>query len=183
MFSWSVSFEFSFCGEKTRFSHAIATNQRLSSHNFKVKKLNLLTSTSLAIYLLNRGKSSYINYLSMRVNNTFRKIINCFLIKDCHDSPYETSPLFFSKSVQALFFLRALYLTGVRLWQVPEVPLVPVVPVKIMFQSLFGNLLNHLYHYANENLSPEASIFDLHYLDFNYHLLAQKLFSLWNILS
>ena len=105
MFSWSVSFEFSFCGGKTRFSHAIATNQRLSSHNFKVKKLNLLTSTSLAIYLLNRGKSSYINYLSMRVNNTFRKIINCFLIKDCHDSPYETSPLFFPKSVHALFFL------------------------------------------------------------------------------
>ena len=105
MFSWSVSFEFSFCGGKTRFSHAIATNQRLSAHNFKVKKLNLLTSTSLAIYLLNRGKSSYINYLSMRVNNTFRKIINCFLIKDCHDSPYETSPLFFPKSVHALFFL------------------------------------------------------------------------------
>ena len=105
MFSWSVSFEFSFCGGKTRFSHAIATNQRLSAHNFKVKKLNLLTSTSLAIYLLNRGKSSYINYLSMRVNNTFRKIINCFLIKDCHDSPYETSLLFFPKSVHALFFL------------------------------------------------------------------------------
>ena len=105
MFSWSVSFEFSFWGGKTRFSHAIATNKRASSHNFKVKKLNLLTSTSLAIYLLNRGKSSYINYLSMRVNNTFRKIINCFLIKDCHDSPYETSPLFFPKSVHALFFL------------------------------------------------------------------------------
>ena len=24
-----------------------------------------------------------------------------------------------------------------------------------MFQSLFGSLLNHLYHYANENLSME----------------------------
>ena len=84
---------------------------------------------------------------------------------------------FFQKVYMRFFFLRALYLTGVRLWQVPEVPLVPVVPVKII------NLLNHLYHYANENLSPEASLFDLHYLDFNYHLLAQKLFSLWNILS
>ena len=30
----------------------------------------------------------------------------------------------------------------------------------IMFQSLFGSLLNHLYHYAN--------------LYFNYHLLAPK---------
>ena len=25
--------------------------------------------------------------------------------------------------------------------------------MKIMFQSLFGSLLNHLYHYANENVS------------------------------
>ena len=41
-------------------------------------------------------------------------------------------------------FLRALLLTGVRQWQ---------ILVKIMFQSLFGSLLNHLYHYANENVS------------------------------
>ena len=25
--------------------------------------------------------------------------------------------------------------------------------MKIMFQSLFGSLLNHFYHYANENVS------------------------------
>ena len=68
----SVSFEFSFCGGKTRFTHAIAANKRANSHNFKIKKLNLLTITFLAVYLMNRGKSSYMNESSMRVNNTFR---------------------------------------------------------------------------------------------------------------
>ena len=40
------------------------------------------------------------------------------------------------------FYLRALQLTVVRLWQ---------ILVKIMFQSLFGSLLN--YRYGNENVS------------------------------
>ena len=39
----------------------------------------------------------------------------------------------------------------------------------IMFQSLFGSLLNHLYHYANINVP-----FNLRHLYFNYHLLAQN---------
>ena len=69
---WSVSFELSFCGGKTRFTHAIAANKRANSHNFKIKNLNLLTITVLAVYLMNRGKSSYMNESSMRVNNTFR---------------------------------------------------------------------------------------------------------------
>ena len=70
---WSALFEFSFCGGKTRFTHAIAANKRENSHNFKIKKkLNLLTITFLAVYLMNRGKSSYMNESSMRVNNTFR---------------------------------------------------------------------------------------------------------------
>ena len=75
---WSVPFEFSFCGGKTRFTHAIAANKRANSHNFKIKKLNLLTITFVAVYLMNRGKSLYINESSMRVNNTFREIIDCF---------------------------------------------------------------------------------------------------------
>ena len=50
-----------FCGGKTRFSHAIAANKRANSHNFKTKNLNLLTITFLADYLMNRGKSSYMN--------------------------------------------------------------------------------------------------------------------------
>ena len=36
---WSVSFECSFWGGKTRFTHAIAANKRANSHNFKVKKI------------------------------------------------------------------------------------------------------------------------------------------------
>ena len=37
-----------------------------------VKLKNLLTITFLTVYLMNRGKSTYINRSSMRVNNTFR---------------------------------------------------------------------------------------------------------------
>ena len=54
MSRWSISSEFSFCGGKTRFSHAIAANKRANSHNFKTKNLNLLTITFLAVYLRNR---------------------------------------------------------------------------------------------------------------------------------
>ena len=69
---WSVPFEFSFCEGSTRFTHAIVANKQANSHNFKIKKLNLLTNiTFLAVYLMNRGKSLYINESSMRVNNTF----------------------------------------------------------------------------------------------------------------
>ena len=72
MSRWSVPFEFSFCGGNIRFTHAIAANKRENSHNFKIKKFDLLTITFLAVYLMNRGKSSYMNKSSMRMNNTFR---------------------------------------------------------------------------------------------------------------
>ena len=111
-----------------------------NSHNFKIKKLNLPTITFLANYLLNRGKSSYIYQSSMRVNNTFRKIIDCYGERHC----CQTSPVVFSKVQLRFFFLSTLLLTRVRLLQ---------ILVKVMFQSLFGSLLSHLYHYANENLS------------------------------
>ena len=58
---WSVPFEFSFCEGKTRFTHAIAANKRANSHNFKIKNLNLLTITFLAVSLMNRGKSLFMN--------------------------------------------------------------------------------------------------------------------------
>ena len=53
--------------------------------------------------------------------------------------------LFFQKCTCPFFFLRALQLTCVRLWQ---------ILVKIMFQSLLGSLLNHLclIHYVHENV-------------------------------
>ena len=44
MSRWSVSSQFSFCGGKTRFSHAIATNKGANCHNFKTKSWNLLTT-------------------------------------------------------------------------------------------------------------------------------------------
>ena len=53
-------------------------------------------------------------------------------------------PLFFKSVVALFFFSSALLLTGVRLLQ---------ILVKVMFQSFFGSLLSHLYHYANENVS------------------------------
>ena len=46
-----------FCGGKTRFTHAIAANKRANSHNFKVKNLNLLTITFLAVNLMNKRKT------------------------------------------------------------------------------------------------------------------------------
>ena len=78
---WSVPFEFSFCGGKTRFTHAIAANKRANSHNFKIKNLNLLTITFLAVYLMNRSKSSYMKELSMRVNNTLTNILALFFLR------------------------------------------------------------------------------------------------------
>ena len=58
---WSVSFEFSFYGGKTRFTHTIAVNKRANSHNFKIKKLEFTYNYFPAVYLMNRGKSSYMN--------------------------------------------------------------------------------------------------------------------------
>ena len=96
-----------FCGGNTRFTHTIAANKRASSHNFKIKSLNLLTITFVAIYSLNRGTTSYINLSSIRVNNTFRKIIDCSRIKHCYDSRRQTSSVVLSK-VQCAYFTRSL---------------------------------------------------------------------------
>ena len=112
--SWSVSFEFSFCGGKTRFTHAIAANKRANSHNFKIKNLNLLTITFLAVYLMNRGKSSYMNESSMRVNNTFRYIIDCFWRKHCRDSPCQTSSVVFQ------IFFTFFFSYALSNWQVSD---------------------------------------------------------------
>ena len=99
---WSVPFEFSFCERKTRFTNAIAANKPANSHNFKIKKLNLLTITFLAVYLMNRGKSLYTNESLMRVN-TFCQIIHCFWRKYCHDSPCQTSSVVFQMFLYFFF--------------------------------------------------------------------------------
>ena len=54
--------------------------------------------TFLAIYLLNRGKSSYINKSSIRVNDTIRKIIDYSRKKHCRDHP-----LFFQRCTCVFF--------------------------------------------------------------------------------
>ena len=107
------------------------------------KNLNLLTITFLAIYFINRGKASYMNPSSTRVNNTFRKIIDFFWRNHCRDSPCQTSSVVFSKVNMRFFSYPLSY------WQVSDCNRLE----KIMFQSLFGSLLNHLYHYVNENVS------------------------------
>ena len=48
----------------------------------------------------------------------------------------------------------------VRLWQ---------IFVQIMFETLFGSLLNHLFHYTNKYISVKP-FFNLHYLSL-FHLL------------
>ena len=73
----------------------------------------------------------------MRVNNTFRWIIDCFWRKYCRDSPRQTSFIVFQKCSCTVSFLAC---SLIDRWQ---------IIVKIMFQSLFGSLLNHLYQYAN----------------------------------
>ena len=81
--------------------------------------------------------------------------------------------LLFSKCAHALFFLTCSLIDRCQI--VTDTCI-------IMFQSLFGSLLNKLYHYTNWKCFGEASPFNLHHLYFNYHLLAQKLLSLWKIM-
>ena len=173
MSRWSISSEFSFCGGKTRFSYAIAANKRANSHNFKTKKLNSLTITFLADYLMNKDKSSYLNLSSMRVNNTLRKIVGCFWRKHCGDSPCQTSFVFFL-NLHALFS----FLT-------PSL----IDRCHIVTDTCKNNVSKFVWKPFKSPLSlrkwkcfAEASLLNLHHLYFNYHLLAQKLFSLWKIL-
>ena len=49
MSSWSTSFEFGSCERKIRFTHAIAINKRVNSHNFKMKNVNYWQLISLPL--------------------------------------------------------------------------------------------------------------------------------------
>ena len=171
MFRWSVPFEFSFRGGKTRFTHAIAANKRANSHNFKIKKLNLLTFSFLAV-LMNRGKSSYMNESSMRVNNTFRQTIYCFWRKQCRNSPSQTSSVVFQMFLPFFFLMRSL----IDRCQIVTDPCKNRVS-KFVWKPFKSSLSLRKW-----KCFGEASLFNLHHLYFNYHLLAQKLFSLWKIL-
>ena len=133
----------------------------------------LLTITFLAVYLMNRGKPSYMNESSMRVNNTFRYIIDCFWRKHCRDSPCQTSSVVFQIFLRFFFLTRSL-----------------IDRCQIVTDTCKNNVSNFVWKPFKSTLSlrkwkcsSEASLFNLYHLYFNYHLLAQKLFSLWKILS
>ena len=134
--------------------------QQTNEQTLTEKNLNLLTITFLAVYLMNRGKSSYMNESSMRVNNTFRYIIGCFWRKHCCDSPCQTSSVVFL-----------------------------IDRCQIVTDTCTNNVSNFVWKPFKSTLSlrkwkcfSEASLFNLFHLYFNYYSLAKKLFSLWNIL-
>ena len=79
----------------------------------------------------------------MRVNNTFRKIIDYFEEKIVVIVLANLVSLFF-KNLHALFS----FLTRSLIDRFQIVTNTYI----ITFQSLFGSLLNHFYHYANENV-------------------------------
>ena len=137
---WSVSFEFSFCGGNTRFTYVFAV------------------STSKLSQLQNKKNWIYLQYLSLPFTYWTEVNLRTFINRRWEwiilsvrsltvmekDTVAKLVPLFFQKCSCAFFFLSTLLLTRIRLLQ---------ILVKVMFQSLFGSLLSHLYHYANENLS------------------------------
>ena len=98
MSRWSVPFEFSSCGGKTKFTHAIAANKPANSHNFKIKNLNLLTINFLADYSMNRGKSSHmrVNILSVRSLTVFKENIVVTVLANAVPLFFKSSCAFFS---------------------------------------------------------------------------------------
>ena len=84
----------------------------------------------------------------MRVNNTFCKMLTAFY-ENIVVTVLAKLVWLFSKVYMHFFFLtRSL----IDRYQIVTVTCI------IMFQSLFGSLLNHLYHYANENFRLGMSL-------------------------
>ena len=136
--------------------------------------MNLLTINFHAVYLMNRGKSSYVNQSSMRVNNTFPFDHWLFLKKTLS---WQSLPnqfrCCFSK-VSTSFFSLTRFL---------------IDRCQIVTDTCKNNVSKFVWKPFKSPLSlrkwkcfGEASLFNLHHLYFNYHLFAQKLFSLWRIL-
>ena len=134
--------------------------------------MNLLTFSFLAVYLMNRGKSSYRNESSMRVNNIFSLDHRLFLKKTMSWQPCQTSSVVFHMFLRFFFLMYSL-----------------IDWCQIVTDTCENNVSKFLWKPFKSPLSlrkwkcfGEASLFNLHHLYFNYHLLAQKLFSLWKIL-
>ena len=76
-------------------------------------------------------------------------------------------PLFFFKSILAFFFLKRSLIERCQ---------IVTDTCKNNFSKFVGSLLNHLYHYANENVSVKLLSLICINLYFKYHLLAQNCF-------
>ena len=131
--------------------------------------MNLLTVTFLAVYLTNRGKSSYVDnhrwewiILSVRSLTVFEENIGVTVL--------QTSFVVFQKWICAFFsFTRSL-----------------IDRCQIVTDTCKNNVTKFVRKPYRSPLSLrklkcfcEAFLFNLH---FNYHLPIQKLFSLWTIL-
>ena len=134
---------------------------KLSQLQNSSKKLNLLTVTFLPTFT-NCRRALVI--ISVRSFTVFEGNIVVTALS-------ELVPLFFKIVLPFFFFfLRALKLTDVRLWQ---------ILLKIMFQSFWKPFKSHLYHYANKNVSVKP----LSLICISSILTTtQNLFSSWKIL-
>ena len=124
---------------KARFTLAIAANKQCQN-----LLLNLVTVTFLAIEV------SEVNLHKVNVDGSLWTMAT----KDCCDGHWTqvclpNKPFCLLKSCM-YFYLHALLLTGVRLWQ---------ILAKKLFQSLLRSLLNHIFHLcANDVLVKPLSL-------------------------
>ena len=111
--------------------HCRKQTSKLSQLQNKKNLIYLQFSNFLVIFFMNRGKSSYVNQSSMRVNNLPVRSLTVF------EENIVVTVLLSKVYIRFFFFTRSLnyrcqVMTNTR---------------KMMCQSLSGNLFNHLYHY------------------------------------
>ena len=134
--------------------------------------MNLLEITFLAVYLTNRGKSSYMDnhrwewiILSVRSLTVFEKNIVVTVLQTSFVVCKSERVLFFSFTRSLID--RCQIVTDTCKNNVTKFVRKPFKsPLSLRKLKCFG----------------EAFLFNLHHPYFNYHLLVQKLFSLWKIL-
>ena len=134
--------------------------------------MNLLEITFLAVYLMNRGKSSYMDnhrwewiILSVRSLTVFEKNIVVTVLQTSFVVCKSERVLFFSFTRSLID--RCQIVTDTCKNNVTKFVRKPFKsPLSLRKLKCFG----------------EAFLFNLHHPYFNYHLLVQKLFSLWKIL-
>ena len=165
------SFEFSFCGRKTRFTHAIAANKRATTqlqnkkieftYNYFPRRL-LWTEVNLRTWIIIDDSELYFPsdhwlFLKKTLSLQSSKLVSLFFNSE--------HMLFFS-------FTRSL-----------------IDRCQIVTDTCKNNVTKFVRKPFKSPLSlrklkcfSKAFLFNLHHPYFNYHLLVQKLFSLWKIL-